>query len=120
MSRLLFAARAAGLDAIDAPCFDLHQPDRLEAHTRFGADLGFDGKALIHPSQIEAANRHFTPSAEAIAEAERVLAAYERAAEAGSGALTLEGGQFIDAVHVEIARGVLRRAGLAGVHAGRP
>lgn len=114
MSRLVLVARATGLDAIDSPCFELHQPDRLEAHTRVGADLGYDGKALIHPSQIEVANRCFTPSPEAVAEARRVLAAYEEAEAGGRGALAL-GGQFVDAVHVHMARETLARAQLAGV-----
>ena len=114
MSRVVLIARATGLDAIDSPCFDLGQPDRLESHTRIGADLGFDGKALIHPSQIEVANRCFTPSPEAVAEARRVLAAYEEAEGGGRGALALEG-QFVDAVHVHMARETLARAQLAGV-----
>jgi citrate lyase beta subunit len=116
MSRIVLVARATGLDAIDSPCFDLGQADRLEAHTGLGADLGYDGKALIHPSQIAVANRCFTPSAEAVAEARRVLAAYEAAEESGRGALALEG-QFVDAVHVLIARDTLARARLAGVQA---
>ena len=114
MSRVVLIARATGLDAIDFPCFELGQPDRLESHTRIGADLGFDGKALIHPSQIEVANRCFTPSPEAVAEARRVLAAYEEAEGGGRGALALEG-QFVDAVHVHMARETLARAQLAGV-----
>jgi citrate lyase subunit beta/citryl-CoA lyase len=114
MSRVVLAARAAGLDAIDSPCFELGEPDALEAHTRIGADLGFDGKALIHPAQIEVANRWFTPSPEAVAEARRVLAAYEQAETDGRGALALEG-RFIDAVHVHMARETLARARLAGV-----
>jgi citrate lyase beta subunit len=114
LSCVLFAAREAGVDAIDSPCFELRNPEALEAHTRFGADLGFDGKALIHPTQVEVANRHFTPSATEIAEAERVLAAYDAAQTAGSGALALEG-QFVDAVHVVMARATLTRARLAGV-----
>jgi citrate lyase subunit beta / citryl-CoA lyase len=114
MSRVVLVARATGLDAIDSPCFDLEQPDRLEMHTRIGADLGFDGKALIHPSQIEVANRCFTPTPEAVAEARRVLVAYEEAEGAGRGALTV-GGQFVDAVHVHLARETLARAQLAGV-----
>jgi citrate lyase subunit beta / citryl-CoA lyase len=114
MSRLVLVARATGLDAIDSPCFDLGQPDRLDSHTRIGADLGFDGKALIHPSQIEVAHRHFTPSAEAVAEARRLVAAYEAAESGGRGALALEG-QFVDAVHVQMARETLERAQLAGV-----
>jgi citrate lyase subunit beta/citryl-CoA lyase len=114
MSRVVLVARATGLDAIDSPCFDLGQPDRLETHTRIGADLGFDGKALIHPNQIEVANRCFTPTVEAVAEARRVLAAYEEAEGAGRGALAV-GGQFVDAVHVLMARETLARAQLAGV-----
>jgi citrate lyase subunit beta/citryl-CoA lyase len=113
MSRVVLVARATGLDAIDSPCFELGQPDRLEAHTRLGADLGFDGKALIHPSQIEVANRCFTPSPEAVAEARRVIAAYEAAEGDGRGALAIDG-QFVDAVHVHMARETLARAKLAG------
>jgi citrate lyase subunit beta/citryl-CoA lyase len=113
MSRVVLVARATGLDAIDSPCFELGQPDRLEAHTRIGADLGFDGKALIHPSQIEVANRCFTPSPEAVAEARRVIAAYEAAEGDGRGALAIDG-QFVDAVHVHMARETLARAKLAG------
>ncbi len=112
MAHVVLVARATGLDAIDSPCFTLHQPDVLEAHTRLAVDLGFDGKALIHPTQIEVANRAFTPSADAVAEAERVVAAYEQAAAGGSGALALAG-HFIDAVHVQIARDTLARAALA-------
>ena len=116
MSRVVLVARATGLDAIDSPCFDLGHPDRLEAHTRIGADLGYDGKALIHPSQIEVANRYFTPSAEAVAEARRVLAAYAEAEGRGRGALAVVG-QFADAVHVHMARETLARARVAGVRA---
>jgi citrate lyase subunit beta/citryl-CoA lyase len=114
MTQLVLVARAHGLDAIDSPCFELGQPELLEAHTRFGADLGFDGKAVIHPSQIDPANRAYTPSPEAVAEAQRVLAVYEQAAASGTGALALEG-RFVDAVHVLMARETLARARLAGM-----
>jgi hypothetical protein len=109
--RVVLVARH-GLDAMTRRAG--WSPDRLEAHTRIGADLGYDGKALIHPSQIAVANQCFTPSPEAVAEARRVLAAYEAAEEKGRGALALEG-QFVDAVHVLIARDTLSRARLAGV-----
>jgi len=114
LTHVLFAARAAGLEALDSPYFDLASEAGLEAHTRFGLELGYDGKAVIHPKQIEAVNRLFTPSAEAVDHARRVVAAYEEAEAAGSGALTLDG-QFIDAVHVAMARETLMRARLAGV-----
>jgi len=114
LSRVLFAARAAGLDAVDTPYFGLEDAAGLEAHARFAAELGYDGKAVIHPRQIEPVNRLFTPTAEAIAEARRVVEAYEAAAEHGTGALSLDG-RFVDRVHVELARETLARARLAGV-----
>jgi citrate lyase beta subunit len=113
LSRLLLAARAAGLDAIDTPYFELRDRSGLEAHARFAADLGFDGKAVIHPEQIEVVNLVFTPSAEAVAEARRVLALYGDAAARGVGAVTV-GGRFIDAAHVMVAHQTLARA-----HVGR-
>ncbi len=113
LSHLLFAARATGLDAIDTPYFELQNAAGLEAHTRFGAELGYDGKALIHPSQIDVANRVFSPSAQSIAEARRILAAYDAAQAEGTGALALDG-QFIDAVHVAMARETLTRAHATG------
>ncbi len=114
LSHVLFAARAAGLEALDSPYFDLAHEAGLEAHTRFAVELGYDGKAVIHPKQIEVVNRLFTPSPDVIEHARRVVAAYEQAEAAGAGALTLDG-QFIDAVHVAMARETLMRAGLAGV-----
>ncbi len=114
LSQVLLAARAAGVEALDTPHFALDDAPGLEAHARFAADLGYDGKAVIHPGQIDVVNRVFTPTAEAVAEARRVLAAYDEAAAQGSGALALDG-QFVDAVHVEMARQTLARARLAGV-----
>ena len=113
LSRVLLAARAIGLEAIDTPHFDLEDPAGLEAHARFAAELGYDGKAVIHPRQIEVVNRTFTPSPEAVAQARRVLVAYEEAESQGEGALALDG-RFIDAVHVGMARATLARARLAG------
>jgi len=114
LSQMLLAARAAGLDAIDAPYFTLRDLAGLEAHARFTADLGFDGKAVIHPAQLEAVNRLFTPSPEEVVEAERVLAAYQAAEAIGKGTLALDG-RMIDAVHVVVARQTLARARLAGL-----
>jgi len=114
LSQVLLAARAAGLEALDTPYFTLDDAPGLEAHARFAADLGYDGKALIHPSQIDVVNRLFTPSPDAVAQARRVLAAYDEAAGQGAGALSLDG-HFIDAVHVSMARQTLERARLAGV-----
>jgi citrate lyase subunit beta/citryl-CoA lyase len=114
LSEVLLAARATGLDAIDTPYFALGDTAGLEAHARFAADLGYDGKALIHPNQIDVVNAVFTPSAAAVDEARRIVTAYEAAESAGRGALAL-GSQFVDAVHVEMARTLLARAEAAGV-----
>lgn len=114
LSEVLLAARATGLDAIDTPYFALGDAAGLEAHARFAADLGYDGKAVIHPNQIDVVNAVFTPSATAVDEARRIVTAYEAAESAGRGALAL-GSQFVDAVHVEMARTLLARAEAAGV-----
>jgi citrate lyase subunit beta/citryl-CoA lyase len=114
LGQVLFAARASGLDAIDTPYFDLDDAAGLEAHALTGVEFGFDGKAVIHPKQLEVENRVFTPSPRAVAEARRIVDAYETAAAAGAGALSLDG-QFVDAVHVGMARDTLARARLAGV-----
>ena len=114
MSQALLAARLAGLDAIDTPYFELGNPVGLEAHARFAADLGYDGKAVIHPNQVDTVNVVFTPTPEAVADARRILAAYGEAEAQGAGALQLDG-RFIDTVHVAVARQTLARARLAGL-----
>lgn len=113
LSHVLLAARAAGLDAIDAPYFDLADAAGLEAHARLAADLGYDGKAVIHPRQLPVVNQVFTPTPDAVEAARRVVEAYEAAAARGAGAVALDG-QFVDAVHVAVVRRVLERAARAG------
>jgi citrate lyase subunit beta/citryl-CoA lyase len=109
LSELLLAARLAGLDAIDSPYCQLRDMPGLEAHARFAAELGYDGKAVIHPEQVEVVNRVFTPAPEAVAEARRVLHA--------SGDPDMRGGRPgavdgrpVDAARVTMARQVLARA----------
>ena len=89
LSQIVIAARAHGVSPLDSTFVDLQDPDGFEAQCRQGSDLGFDGKSLIHPSQIEAANRLFSPSSERIAWARRVIAAFE--AQPGAGVLTVDG-----------------------------
>jgi citrate lyase subunit beta/citryl-CoA lyase len=113
LSQVLLAARAAGLDALDAPYPTLRDPEGLERHARVAVELGFDGKAVIHPDQLEVVNRLFAPSREEVAEAERILAAYEAAEEAGKGVLALDG-RMVDAAHVGVARQTLARARQVG------
>jgi citrate lyase subunit beta/citryl-CoA lyase len=85
------AARANGLIALDSVCNALDDPELLERQCRQGAEIGFDGKTLIHPGQLEIANRLFSPPEEEVAWARAVIAAFADPANAGKGALRVEG-----------------------------
>jgi citrate lyase beta subunit len=100
------AAAAAGVAAIDTPWFNLGDLSGLEADARAAAELGFSGKAAIHPKQIPVINRIFTPPAERVAWARRVLAA---ARQEGAGVWVVDG-EMADAMTVRIARRVLAAA----------
>jgi citrate lyase subunit beta/citryl-CoA lyase len=89
LSQTVIAARAHGLSPLDSTFIDLEDHAAFEVQCRQGAGLGFDGKSLIHPSQIEAANRQFSPTSERIAWARRVIAAFE--AEPKAGVLAVDG-----------------------------
>ncbi len=100
---LLLAARANGLAALDGVHLDLSDDAGLEAACRQGRDLGFDGKTLIHPKQLEAANRVFAPSASEVEAARRIIAAHAEAEAAGEG-VTVVDGRLVERLHVEAAR----------------
>jgi citrate lyase subunit beta/citryl-CoA lyase len=85
------AARAHGLFILDGVCNELDDPVGLEAQCRQGVDFGFDGKSLIHPNQIETANRLFSPPPEEVAWARAVIAAFADPVNQGRGALRVEG-----------------------------
>lgn len=106
LAQVVLAARAAGIAVIDGVHGDLEDADGLEAACRQGRALGFDGKTLIHPKQIDAANAAFAPSAAEIAEAERIIAGFE-ASDAG---VTVVDGRMVEALHVEAARRTLAMA----------
>lgn len=78
-SRVVHAAAAAGLDVVDVPYLDLEDPDGMRVEAEKVRDLGFSGKGSIHPKQIAALNDVFTPSAEKIARARRVISEFEKA-----------------------------------------
>ncbi|WP_174301199.1 CoA ester lyase [Caulobacter sp. S45] len=100
------AARAHGLTALDAVFNALEDPTSLEAECRQGRAFGFDGKTLIHPNQIDAANRVFSPSAEQLAWAQAVAAAFADPAKAGRGVLRVQG-QMVELLHLAEAQRVL-------------
>jgi len=105
LQSIVLAARAAGIAALDGVYNRLDDPEGLEADCRAGRRLGFDGKSLIHPNQIETANRIFAPS-EAELEDARALV------EAATGGAERFRGRMIEAMHVDAARRVLKRAKL--------
>jgi citrate lyase subunit beta/citryl-CoA lyase len=105
----LLAARAAGRTILDGVYNDVGDSAGLEAECVAGRRLGFDGKTLIHPGQIEACNRVFSASAAELEHARRLIAAFELAAQAGSGVATLDG-RLIEHLHVESALRILGMA----------
>lgn len=113
MMQILLAARAARINAIDTPYFDIKDQEGLERHTIQARDMGYDGKAVIHPGQIDIVNRCFTPSSEEVAFAKKVIAAYEEAKAAGRGAIQVDG-KLIEILHVEMAHRVLKTIDILG------
>ena len=106
-SALVVAAASERLQAIDRVYLDIRNLAGLEEDTRLARDLGFTGKALIHPAQIEVVERVFHPTDAEIAHAQRVVAAFEAAEAAGAGAVAVDG-QMVDLPVVERARRVLQ------------
>jgi citrate lyase subunit beta/citryl-CoA lyase len=115
LMRLLVAARVNGLLAIDGPYAAFADLEGLERSARRTAALGFDGKWVIHPSQIEVVNRVYTPDVATYARAEGILAAYRQATEdEGRGAVRFEG-EMIDEANRKMAEAVARRGRWLGM-----
>jgi len=110
-SHLVNASAAAGLEPpIDTVYPEIKNPPGLLADATLGRRLGFQGKLVIHPDQIDPVNKVFSPSEEEVAYAERVVAAFREAEAAGHAAITLENGKFID---YPVARSAERLLALA-------
>ncbi len=105
----LLAARAHGIAILDGVHLDLADDAGFEAACRQGRDLGFDGKTLIHPKTIEAANRIFAPAPDEVAEARRIIAAHREAEAAGKGVVLVDG-KLIENLHVEAAHRLIALA----------
>jgi citrate lyase subunit beta/citryl-CoA lyase len=102
LQRIVLSARAAGVAAFDGVYNKLEDAEGLAEECREGRDYGFDGKSLIHPSQIEAANRIFSPSQEELEAAVRLV-------EAASGGAERFEGRMIEDLHVAQAQAVIAR-----------
>ncbi|MCV0394543.1 MAG: CoA ester lyase [Rhizobiaceae bacterium] len=108
--QIVLAARAGGLDALDGVMNDFRDAEGFAAECAAARAMGFDGKTLIHPSQIEPANRIFSPSGDEIAEAEAIVTAFALPGNEGRGVISLDG-RMVERLHLDMARRVLARAG---------
>ncbi|MES3082824.1 HpcH/HpaI aldolase/citrate lyase family protein [Sphingomonas faeni] len=106
LTATIMAARAAGIVALDGVCNALDDPHRFAAECAQGATLGFDGKTLIHPSQIDAANAGFGPTEEELAWARQIVAAFAAPETADKGAIRLNG-QMVERLHLAEAEAIL-------------
>jgi citrate lyase subunit beta / citryl-CoA lyase len=105
----LLAARAFDLAILDGVHLDLADDEGFAQSCRQGRELGFDGKTLIHPKTVAAANAIFAPSAEEIAWSRRIIAAHQAAIEAGRG-IVLVDGKLIENLHIENAHRLIALA----------
>ena len=103
ITQCVLAARAYGLEILDGPYSDFSNVDGFALECAQARDLGFDGKTLIHPGQIVACNAIFTPPAEEVAHARKIIAAFERPENASRGAIQLDG-QMVERLHADMAR----------------
>lgn len=101
------AARAAGLFVLDGVFNNFSDAEGFAAECAQGRALGFDGKTLIHPDQIDIANRVFSPSGEEVDEARRLIAAFDLPGNRGKGAIRFEG-RMVEILHADIARRLIR------------
>ncbi|NEA21036.1 HpcH/HpaI aldolase/citrate lyase family protein [Actinomadura bangladeshensis] len=114
LMRILIAARAHDLQAIDGPYFNVRDVDAFTRVARRSAALGFDGKWVLHPSQIDAGNAVFSPSQEDYDHAELILDAYDRSLSEGRGAATL-GDEMIDEASRKMALVIAAKGRAAGL-----
>ena len=96
-------ARANGIDIVDGVYNDIANAEGFARECAEGRDLGFDGKTLIHPNQIEPCNKAFSPSPEEVEQARKIVAAFELPENRDKGAIALDG-RMVERLHAEIAR----------------
>jgi citrate lyase subunit beta/citryl-CoA lyase len=118
------AARAYGLDVLDGVYNDLGDTRGFARECAEGRDMGFDGKTIIHPNQIDSANAIFSPTPEEVAHARSIIAAFDLPENQGKGVITLDG-RMVERLHVEMARrtmaiadAIAERQSLSRLHSG--
>ncbi len=109
LSISLLAARAAGKVILDGVYNDVKNEEGFAAEAKQGREMGFDGKTLIHPSQVEPANAAFGPSDDEVEHAKAMISTFEEAKAAGQGVVTFNG-KMVEELHVRDARRILASA----------
>ena len=102
LSHCILAAREANIDVLDGVCLDLANPEIYQVQCEQGRELGFDGKTLIHPSQITIANAVFAPSDHDIERANNIITAWNEALARGDGLCVLDG-ELVENLHANEA-----------------
>lgn len=103
LARCVNAARFANKVILDGVYNDVRDPEGFEREARQGAEMGFDGKTLVHPTQVEPANAAFAPSEDEVEHSRRVIEAFEQGIAEGKGVVTVDG-KMIENLHVDNAR----------------
>ena len=114
MARIVVAARAAGIRAIDGPLADFRDKEAFDRACAVARGLGFDGKWCIHPDQVPIANEVFSPTVEELEWARRVVEAYRQATPAGTGVVSVDQ-VMVDAASIKLAETTVELARLAGL-----
>jgi citrate lyase subunit beta/citryl-CoA lyase len=115
LASCVLAAHAYGIEVLDGVYNDLSDMEGFAAECAQGRDMGFDGKTLIHPNQIAPCNAAFSPSAEEVTQARKMIAAFDLPENAGKGVIQLDG-RMVERMHADIAR---RTVAIAEAIAGR-
>ena len=103
ITHCILAARLYGLEMLDGPFGGIGDAAGFREEATQGRDIGFDGKTLIHPGQIDACNEIFTPPPEEVAYARRVIAAFQQPENASRGAIQMDG-KMVERLHAEMAK----------------
>lgn len=119
LMQVIAAARAYGLDALDSVSNDFKDLTAFDAECAQGRAMGFDGKMLIHPAQIEAANRRFAPDDAAIADARAIIAAFADPSAAGLGVINMNG-RMVERLHLVQAERLVQKAAMISLRKDKP
>ena len=106
LMQIILVAKRRSVPVLDGVWNDFKNVQGFEAEALQGMRMGFDGKTLIHPSQVEPANRHFSPSTEAVEDARRIVEIFSDPQHAGSNVVNL-GGRMVERLHLEQAQRLL-------------